>query len=119
MGANRNLGDVFARGRLPSVPGDNLWVAGGWIVTFPAADFPNNPAFEVYHAAVRGPGGTFLVYQDTKFYDIGENGLINAYEPTQPMFVTKGTTIYFYWSTATGTAPQVWLYLREPEVGRI
>lgn len=119
MGAYRNLGDRMARGVIPGTASDNIWVAGGWIVTFPADTLPRNPAFEVYHGFVRGPGGTFLVYIDDKGYDVGANGLINAYEPTVPMFVLLGQSIRFYWSISSGRAPQVWLYFREPEVGRI
>lgn len=118
--ANRNLGDRFAEGLIPSPAANNLYVAGGWVVTFKPDNMPAAPSFEVWHGAVRGPGGTFLVYLDgVKFFDIGENGLINAYEPQQPMYVVKGQSIVFYWSIATGTAPKVWLYFREPEVGRI
>ena len=80
---------------------------------------PADTDFEVWHGALRGPGGQFLVYLDDQLYDVGENGAINAYEPNIAMYVRKGQEISMHWSIATGTAPMVWLYLRQPEVGRI
>ncbi len=97
----------------------NKNVAGGWVVTFRPQDMPNDADYEVWHGAVRGPGGFFLLYVDDALYGIGENGLINEYAPPTAMFVRKGQTITLNWSIATGAAPQAWLYLRSPEIGRI
>jgi len=116
---NRNLGDTFAEGIAPTAGKPNLYNATGWVVYFDADTLPAAESYEVWHGAARGPGGIFLVYIDTKFFDVGENGLINRYEPTQPMFLRKGQIPSFHWSINTGTAPKVWLYFREPEVGRI
>lgn len=115
-------GNLGARGPVAGVlttqnkvtPGTALWVA-----TFRPQDLAVSPAAEVYHGSLRGPGGYFLVYIDEWFYDIGVNGLINAYDPKWPMYIREGQSISFHWSTGTGSAPQVWLYLREPEVGRL
>lgn len=111
-----NLGNRPAVGVLSNA---NKIVAGAWVVIFKPGDMPLDD-YEVYHGAVRGPGGYFLVYIDDVLYGVGENGLINEYAPAGPaMYVRKGQTITLHWSIATGAAPLVWLFLREPEVGRI
>lgn len=115
MTAPSNLGNRIARGVLSA--GNKLF-AGGWVATFLPQDMPPH-AYEVYHGALRGPGGYFLVYLDDYLYDVGENGLINAYSPVTAMYVRPGQTISLHWSIATGTAPIVTLYLRLPEVGKL
>lgn len=95
-------------------PGTNLWV-----VTFSPKDLSVSPDGEVWHGAVRGPGGYFLVYLDDALYGVGENGLINEYAPPTAMYFRDGQTISLHWSIGTGSAPQVWLYLRQPEVGKL
>lgn len=110
---SKDLGDRYAIGALSTVnkitPGTNLWV-----VTFDPKTLSASPDFEVYHGAAKGPGGYFLMYRDEKLYGVGENGTINEYSPKTAMYVRDGSTITFYWSIGTGTAPEVWLYLREP-----
>lgn len=107
------LGNRRAVGIAATAIRPNPYVAGGWLVPFPADEMPPT-AYEVYHAAVRGPGGTFVVYVGGNFYSVAERGDINEYDPKHPIFVRPGEDIVFYWSIATGAAPQVWLYLREP-----
>jgi len=114
-----NLGDRSAVGAAPTVLNPNRVTTGAWIVTFPPEALPSDSDFEVWHGAVRGPGGYFMVYLDDKLYGVGENGLINEYAPPTAMYVRKGQTITFHWSIPTAPAPQVWIYLREPEVGRL
>lgn len=113
-----NLGMRSAIGALTTAnrvtPGTNLWV-----VTFTPQSLAASPDFEVWHGAVRGPGGYFLLYLDDALYGVGENGLINEYAPPTPMYARDGQTISLHWSIGTGAAPNVWLYLRQPEVGRI
>jgi hypothetical protein len=96
----------------------NKVLPGAWVVTFPPEQLPREDS-ECYHGAVLGPGGYFVVYLDTSLHSNGANGLINTYEPTIPMFVRRGRTITFHWSTTSTPAPQVWLYFRAPEVGRL
>lgn len=115
-----DLGNVSKLGAIPTAGAPNRYVAGGWVVTFAPAILPTAERFEVWHAAIRGPGGQFLVYIDDLLYGVGQNGSINEYSPSgSAMLVRKGQTITLNWSIATGTAPTAWLYLREPEVGRI
>lgn len=97
----------------------NRIASGNWLVTYTPEMLPRDATFEVWHGAVIGPGGYFRVYLDDALFGVGENGAINEYSPKQPMFVRKGQTITLHWSIATGTAPQCWLYFRQPEVGRI
>lgn len=112
------LGPRVAEGKLTKVnkiiPGTNLWV-----VEFTPEILSVSAGFEVYHGAARGPGGYFLVYIDESFYDVGESGFINAYEPRSPMFVRQGQYIRFHWSIANTPAPTITLWLREPEVGKL
>lgn len=110
LGFRSNVGKLLASNRV---------TAGAWVCTFPPEVLPSDAAFEVHHAAIRGPGGYFLVYIDDQLFGVGDNGLINEYAPAIPMYVRKGQSITLHWSIATGTAPQAWIYLRQPEVGRI
>lgn len=71
--------------------------------------------FECYHIAVAGPpGSTFQVYVGNDFYDYVANGDINSWDPSQPMKLTWGNTVYFYWSVAAGAPiPTVTMYFQE------
>jgi hypothetical protein len=111
-----NLGSASAIGALSA---QNRIVAGAWMITFVPTLLPQQESYEVWHAAALGPGGYFRVYIDDKLYGIGQNGSINEYTPSIPMFVVRGQIITMHWSIATGAAPQAWLYFRRPEVGRI
>jgi hypothetical protein len=97
----------------------NRVTPGAWLIRYQPQQLPADADFEVYHGAIRGPGGYFLVYIDDALYGVGENGLINEYAPPTAMYVRKGQEISMHWSIATGAAPQAWIYLREPEIGRL
>lgn len=118
-----NLGFRQAVGRAASTQYPNKIVTGGWVVVFKPEDLPADPAFEMWHAAITGPGGYFLVYLDDYLYGVGANGQINEYAPAgSAMYVNKGQTITFHWSltpTTGPTAPVAYIYLRQPEVGRL
>lgn len=91
-----------------------------WVVTFPTQDLPLDQDFEVWHGFATGPGGYFQVYLGGKGYGVGQNGRVNEYSPSGPcMYVRKGQDIQMHWSIGTGTTPEVTLYLRQPEVGRL
>lgn len=91
--------------------------AGGWVIKFTPEIMPSAPEYEIYHGAVTGPGGYFLVFLGTSLYGIGRNGSLNEYAPKIPMFVRKGQNVELHWSISTGTAPRCTFYFREPEVG--
>lgn len=90
-----------------------------WVITFTPSDLSAQPDFEVWHGTIRGPGGYFIVYIEDQQYGVGENGLINEYAPSIPMYARDGQTITLQWSIGTGAAPKAWLYLRQPEVGKL
>jgi hypothetical protein len=90
----------------------NVNGAGNWTVRFRPDDLNIPGEFEVYHISLRGPGGFFDVYIDDAFYSTAIRGDRNEYDPTQPMILREGQTVYFYWTIATGTAPKVWVYCR-------
>lgn len=109
-----NLGSRSGRGKLDS---QNPLLAGGWTVTFAPADLGISIPFEVYHAALSGPSASaFQVYLDTAFYSYAPRGDINEWDPTQPMHVNPGQTLYFYWNVSSGTAPRVSIFCREAPV---
>lgn len=96
----------------------NKVTTGAWVVRFSPEKLPRDMDFEVYHGSAIGPGGYALVYLEDDLYGVLENGRYNEYSPNSAaMLVRKGQSISLHWSIATGAAPQVWLYLREPEVG--
>lgn len=112
------LGYRTATGRTTGVT--NKVTSGAWVVTFTPEIFGQGAEeFEIWHGAARGPGGYFLTFIDDTFYGVGENGRINEYTPPIPCFMRRGQTFSLHWSIATGTAPQVTLFLRTPEIGII
>lgn len=112
-----DLGDRPATGVAPTLAQPNPYVSTGWVVAFPANILPQIEICEVYHGSVIGPGGQFVVYIDDKFYGIGQNGYLNEYDPTWPMRIRRGQSVYLYWSIATAPAPKVVLWLRELPIG--
>jgi hypothetical protein len=106
-------GYLGSRSAIGILSADNRYVAGSWVVTFPAQDLPPI-AFVVYHIAMRGPRGGFLVYVGDDFYSTDSRSDLNEYDPKQPMFVRPGQGITFHFKSAAAPAPTVWLYLREP-----
>ncbi len=112
MGAVTYLGSRLAAGLADP---NNPRGAGFWTVEFRPQDLPVDD-FEVYHIALQGPGGNVWVYLDTTFYSAAARGDINEYDPNSPMYVRKGQSIFFYWSTAEGNAPTITLFCRTPDV---
>jgi hypothetical protein len=91
----------------------NLIAAGNWTVTWAPKDLNFMvPLAEVFHIAVNGPGGYFLVYINEDFWDTSSYGGQNSWDPSEPMLIRPGDTVSFYWSTSSGTAPQVTMWLR-------
>jgi len=92
----------------------NRNVAGAYVVTFSPDNFGVPDDFEIFHIAIKGPGGNFEVWIDETFYSTTDRGDINEYDPKWAMPVRRGQSVTFHWSLATGTAPQVWMFLRRP-----
>lgn len=94
---------------------ENPVSSGGWVIRFDPAAIGIRIDSEVYHIAVKGPtGSTFEVWVDTTFYDIVARGDKNSWDPSQPMHIQSGSTIFFYYDTSAGTAPKATLFFREP-----
>lgn len=107
------LGQLNGVGTLsPRVP--NPVTPGGWVVEFDPATIGIRVDAEVYHMAVQGPPSSqFQVYLDTTFYDNVVRGDVNSWDPSQPMLVRPGTSIYLYYNTGAGNAPRATLFFRE------
>lgn len=92
---------------------ENVVASGNWTVTFaPSLLAVTVAQYEVYHIALNGPGGYFLVYRNGDFWDCSLLGSLNSWDPEQPLLLRQADTVYFYWSTSTGTAPVITLWLR-------
>jgi hypothetical protein len=88
-----------------------------WTVTF-SPDVLRIPIdYEIYHISLKGPAPSACqVFIDTVFYSIAARGDNNDWDPSQPAFVRKGQTVYFYYSSAANPAPVVSLFARQPTV---
>jgi hypothetical protein len=105
------LGKLTKRGVLNA---ENPVLAGGWTIAFDPASIGIKVESEIYHIAIKGPrGSTFEVYHGTTFYDNVARGDINSWDPSQPMWIQPGTTVFFHYSLSTGTAPTATCYFRE------
>lgn len=96
---------------------NNLYVPGAYTVKVgpqQAGVAAGVGDFECYHIAIQGPAGSsFQIYIGDKFYDFVENGDINSWDPSQPMKLISGNTVYFYWNVSTGTPiPTVTMYFQ-------
>lgn len=111
------MGDLGSYNSTGVLSPQNKVRANCWVVTFTPENMPAESRSEVWHGAVTGPGGYFLVYLGGVFYDVGQNGRLNAYDPNIPMLVKKGQEIQLHWSISTAPAPVCTLYFRQPEVG--
>jgi hypothetical protein len=107
------LGDAFANGTIGPAGSFN---AGNWTVKFDASLMGISLSrFECYHIVISGPAGSsFRIFIDNKIYDNVSPGDVNSWDPNQPMKLTQGNTVYFYWNTGAGTPPTVTLYFQEP-----
>ena len=103
-------------GKLPKtgeLDANNPVLAGGWTIKFDPADIGIRVQAEVYHMAVTGPENSqFQVWIDTTFYDNVVRGDVNSWDPSQPMHVRPGDTIFFYYNVATLPAPKATLFFR-------
>lgn len=95
---------------------ENPLGAGFWTIKFEPADIGIRVACEVYHIAIKGPtGSSFDVYLDTTFYDAVARGDKNSWDPAQPMHVSPGDTILFYYNTSNSPAPKATVFFRQPD----
>jgi hypothetical protein len=90
---------------------------GNWTVSFP----PNLISvqvteFEVYKIVVTGSAqtATFNVFVDAKQWDTSVYATNNSWDPSQPLIMRFGETLYFFYSTPSsdGHMPSVTIWLR-------
>lgn len=98
---------------------------GNWTVQFsPQVINVNVPHFELYKLVVKGAAGTatFDVYVNTNQWDTAVYAVHNSWDPQQPLLLTPGDTVYFYYSTASsdGNQPVITAWFRyDPALSQI
>ncbi len=90
---------------------------GNWTVQFAPKDLAVTVTeFEVYKIVVTKAAqtATFDVFVDSKQWDTSVYATNNSWDPSQPLIVRYGETIYFFYSTASsdGKMPHVTIWLR-------
>lgn len=100
--------------------GLNPYGNGLWVGQIPPKTWAvGADKFEVYHMSLRGPAGSTLeVWIDSDFYDTTPRGDLNSWDPKQPLTMTGGQTLYFFWNSnaapANSAAPVVTVWIRTP-----
>jgi len=94
----------------------NRIAAGSWVATFLPADLYQED-YEIYHISVKGPAGFFDVYLDDTFYSTAVRSDRNEYDPKNPIYVRRGQTITFHFSSSSNPAPTVNIFARQPQQG--
>lgn len=90
---------------------------GNWTVTFdPQTINVNVPHFELYKLVVKGAANTatFDVFVNTNQWDTAVYAVHNSWDPTQPLLLTPGDIIYFFYSTNSGdgNTPKITAWFR-------
>ena len=90
---------------------------GNWTVQFtPQLLSVTVTEFECYKIIVTGanPSATFDVYIDAEQWDTSVYGTNNSWDPSQPLIMRYGQTLYLYYSSASsdGDTPKATIWLR-------
>jgi len=89
---------------------------GNWTVTYDTDDLNCQlPYFEVCHIVINGASGSsFTMWIDNYQWDSNQNGFSNSWDPSVPMPLRPGQSLYFFWSDPAndGTPPTVTIWLR-------
>ena len=109
----RTLGSRAAKGAADTT-GRN---PGNWTVTFdPNLLNVQVTEFEVYKIIVKGgaASATFDVYVDAQLWDTAVYAPNNSWDPTQPLIVRFGQSVYFFYTSAAtdGKQPLITAWLR-------
>lgn len=69
---------------------------------------------EVYQIGIDGPvGSSFKLYRNTHLWNAVNQGWQNSYDPTQPLFIRPGDSLFFYWTIGPPSVPvptaKIWL----------
>lgn len=113
-----------ARGPVTGKPDTTGHNTGKWTVSFPPEVLNvNTSEFEVYKMIVHGAANsTFDVYVDIQQWDTAVFGDQNSWDPSQPLIMRPGQTLYFFYSDATtdNTPPVATVWLRyDPNLGTL
>lgn len=107
LGARKAVGIADTSGNNP----------GNWTVTFDPQTINVNVAhFELYKLVVTGAASsaTFDVFVNTNRWDTAIYATNNSWDPTQPLLLTPGDTVYFYYTSAAsdGNKPTIFAWFR-------
>lgn len=108
-----SLGDTFKTASLAPSGHPN---AGKWICEFQPKDIPiSEPQFQCHHVNVEGgpTGGTFRWGYNNKRWETVFPGWDTSWDPNNPLKLSNGDSVFFWWDTGTGTAATVWLYFEK------
>jgi hypothetical protein len=91
---------------LTATPDSTFRNQGNWtIVADPQTLNCKVALAEVYQISIDGPiGSTMSVYRNTQAWNQVVQGWANNYDPTNPLYVRPGDSIFLFWK-----APTVWL----------
>ena len=115
LGSRKKLGAADTTGNNP----------GNWTVQFTPQDININEAhFELYKLVVTGAANTatFNVYLNSQQWDTAVYATNNSWDPQQPLLMTPGDTLYFYYSSASsdGDKPTIYAWFRyDPAIAQI
>lgn len=93
--------------------------AGKWTATFdPHTIGVSLATFECYRIVIaNGPAGSsFNIFIGTNQWDSVFPGDTNSWDPNVAMPLQQSQTVYFYWNTGQGTAPNVTMWFREASI---
>jgi hypothetical protein len=89
---------------------------GNWTIAFtPNILSVNVPQFQIYKMIVKGAvNTTFQVWVDDRQWDVGIYGALNSWDPTQPLVMRPGETLFFMYSdpTTDNTPPVATVWVR-------
>lgn len=113
-----NVIELGARGPVVGAADMTSYNPGNWTIAFdPAALAVSTQIryFEVYKMIVHGAAGTvFDVRVDRNLWDTAVFGFQNSWDPTQPLRMQQGQSLYFLYSdpVSDGTPPTATVWLR-------
>lgn len=110
-----------SRGPVTGAPDNTALNPGNWTIAFtPNILQVNVMQFEVYKMVVKGAvNTTFNVYIDQRQWDVGIYGTLNSWDPTQPLIMRPGETLYFCYSDpiTDDTPPIATVWIRyDPDI---
>lgn len=90
--------------------------AGNWICEFQASEIPiSEPKFRIYHVnVIDGPiGSKFQWGWNNNQWETVFPGWDTSWDPNNPMKISNGDTVFFWWNSSTAPGATVWLYFEK------